>query len=101
MSDYHNNSTATVLYFGIPSEIGQAEYPSPKNLPAKRGKHSHYNHPTRKKAIENAVYAHIQAIRGLGRSQINTSEIADALSLPVQEVNLAIESLREKGIKTL
>jgi len=101
MSEYHNNSTATVVHFGSPSEIGRTEYLSLENLPAKRGKRSHYKRPTRNKAIENAVYAHVQAVRVLGRTHINTSEIADALSLPVQEVNFAIDALREKGIKIL
>ena len=53
------------------------------------------------KGIQNAVYAHIQAIRALGRKEINTVEIADALSLPVSEVNRAISSLKKKGVKAL
>jgi DNA-binding MarR family transcriptional regulator len=58
--------------------------------------------PTRaSKSIQNAVYAHIRAIRALGRTEINTSEIADALSLPVAEVNRAISSLKKKGVKAL
>jgi biotin operon repressor len=35
----------------------------------------------------------------LGRTQINTAEVADALSLSVAEVNHAILSLEEKGVK--
>jgi predicted transcriptional regulator len=53
------------------------------------------------KGIQNAVYAHIQAIRALGRKEINTAEIADALSLPVSEVNRAISALKRKGVKAL
>jgi hypothetical protein len=49
--------------------------------------------------IERAVYAHIRAVRTLGRTHINTSEIADALSLKVSEVNRAIEKLRDKGVR--
>jgi len=52
-------------------------------------------------SVQNAVYAYIQAIRALGRTEINTSEIADALSLPVAEVNRAISSLRKKGVRAL
>ena len=53
------------------------------------------------KNIQNAVYAHIRAIRALGRTEINTSEIADALSLPVAEVNRAISSLKKNGVRAL
>jgi hypothetical protein len=53
------------------------------------------------KGVQNAVYAHIRAIRSLGRTQINTSEIAAALSLPVAEVNRAISSLKKKGVRAL
>jgi hypothetical protein len=49
--------------------------------------------------IENAIYAHIRAIRALGRKTINTIEIAEALSIPVTQVNAAIGSLKRKGVK--
>jgi len=49
--------------------------------------------------IRNAVYAHIRAIRALGRTTINTSEIATALSLPIDEVNRAVSTLNSKGVK--
>lgn len=51
------------------------------------------------KSVENAVYAHIRAVRALGRTQINTTEIASALGLPVATVDETIEALRKKGIK--
>jgi hypothetical protein len=54
-----------------------------------------------RKNVQNAVYAHIRAIRALGRTEINTGEIADALSLPVAEVNRAISSLKKKGVNAL
>ncbi len=56
-------------------------------------------HVRRKKAIENAVYGYIQAIRALGRKQVNTVEISEALSLPTGEVNRAVSSLKKKGVK--
>jgi biotin operon repressor len=49
--------------------------------------------------VQNAVYAYIRAIRALGRTQINTTEVADALSLSVAEVNGAISSLGKKGVR--
>lgn len=53
------------------------------------------------KSIESAVYAHIRAVRALGRDKINTADIAEALSIPVAEVNRAILSLSKRGVKTL
>ncbi len=53
------------------------------------------------KSVENAIYAHIRAIRALGRDTINTIEIAEALSLTVPEVNRAISALEKRGVKIL
>jgi len=49
--------------------------------------------------IESAVYSHIQAVRALGREEINTSEIAQALSLPQELVIAAVARLRDKGVR--
>jgi transcription initiation factor IIE alpha subunit len=51
------------------------------------------------KDIQGAVYSHIQAIRALGRTDINTEEIAKALSIPVVSVNSVIAKLKEKGVR--
>jgi hypothetical protein len=53
------------------------------------------------KSIENAVYSYIRAVRALGRTAIITTEIADALSLTVADVNRAISSLKKKGVREL
>lgn len=50
-------------------------------------------------SVQSAVYTYIKAIRALGRTQINTAEIADASSLSTSEVNRAIAALRGQGIK--
>jgi len=56
--------------------------------------------PSKKQeGIQRAVLAHIRAIRSLGRTEINTVEIADALSLPVHEVNEVIEKLKDQGVR--
>jgi DNA-binding MarR family transcriptional regulator len=55
--------------------------------------------PRANKAIENAVYAHLQALRALGRITLNTVEVAAALSLAVADVNKAVASLSKKGVK--
>lgn len=55
--------------------------------------------PVSKKNLRLAILAHIQAIRTLGRNEINTQEIADALCISVQEVNDALEGLRKQGVR--
>jgi predicted Rossmann fold nucleotide-binding protein DprA/Smf involved in DNA uptake len=51
------------------------------------------------KRIESAVYAHIQAVRALGRTQIEPQEIARALGLSVQQVQSTVQALKQKGVK--
>jgi Mn-dependent DtxR family transcriptional regulator len=51
------------------------------------------------KNIENAVYAHIQAMRALGKTRVNTVDIAKALNLSLSEVEKTISALRHKGVK--
>jgi hypothetical protein len=56
-------------------------------------------HQRNHKAIEAAVYSYIQALRALGKTQVNTAEIARALGLPVSNVDQVVPKLNEKGIK--
>jgi len=49
--------------------------------------------------IENAVYGHIRAIRALGRTRIDTSEIANALGISISQVHKTLESLKKKGVR--
>jgi hypothetical protein len=53
------------------------------------------------KNIEGAIFGYIRAIRALGHKEVNTIEIAQALSLPVSEVNRAILSLKKKGVRAM
>jgi hypothetical protein len=53
----------------------------------------------RRKALEAAVYLHIRAIRTMGRTSINTAEIADALAVSLDDVQRAISALKDKGVK--
>lgn len=53
------------------------------------------------KSVENAVYAYIRAIRTLGRTTVNTIEIAAALSIPVSKVNAALDALKRKGVRVV
>ena len=52
-------------------------------------------------SVENAVYAHIRAIRTLGRTTVNAREIARSLTLPLTDVNRAVTALRSKGVKVI
>lgn len=49
--------------------------------------------------IEDAVYTYIQAVRALGRTTINTSEIASALGIDRRKVEAAAAALKDKGVK--
>ena len=51
--------------------------------------------------IERAVYAHIRAIRVLGKKSVNTAEIAEALGISLDEVHGALGALKKKGVKVL
>jgi hypothetical protein len=56
---------------------------------------------TQNKNIVNAIYAYIRALRSLGRTTINTDEIAEGLSLNVNEVNRAVSALRSRGVRKI
>jgi hypothetical protein len=77
----HGDSTSSVTI--LSSSVATA---SPPTAPSTR-------------ALENAVYGHIRAIRALGRTKISASEIATALSLPIRDVIKALNALRSKGVK--
>lgn len=49
--------------------------------------------------VENAVYAHIQAIRTLGRTKINSSEISSALNISANKVEMAMRNLVDRGVR--
>jgi len=51
--------------------------------------------------IARAVYAFIQAICTLGRTEVNTLEIALALRLKVNDVNRAVKRLKSKGVRIM
>ena len=49
--------------------------------------------------VERAVYAHIQALRALGQTTVNSVEISRALSLPLDRVEGALRQLQDKGVR--
>jgi hypothetical protein len=55
--------------------------------------------PASKKRIEDAVYGYLQAVRALGKTQVNSSEIARALGLSVSQVDEILPKLSAKGVR--
>jgi hypothetical protein len=53
------------------------------------------------KRVDNAVYAHIRAVRALGKTEVNTAEISKALGIPLREVEEAASRLTAKGVKVV
>ncbi len=51
--------------------------------------------------IEDAVFKYIEAVRAIGRTRVNTSEIAEALSLNPRDVERAARNLHARGVKAL
>jgi len=49
--------------------------------------------------LQSAVYSHIRALRALGRTSVDTGEIARALGVSVNDVNSTLEALRAKGVR--
>lgn len=89
-----SESTSTSNYLILSTESTAESVPIERSAGNPRAKHSDKN-------LENAIYAYIQAIRALGRVRVNTTQIADGLSLSVHDVNRAISSLKRKGVRTL
>ncbi len=90
-----STNTLSRLVLSTDSSEGEQFTISVVNSPRPRVRHSSRSG----ERVQNAVYAHIRAIRALGRVQINTSEIADSLSLSVAEVNSALSFLKKKGVR--
>jgi hypothetical protein len=51
------------------------------------------------KDVEKAVYGYLRAIRALGRTDLNVSDVAAALNIAVPLVIAALGALRSKGVK--
>ena len=55
------------------------------------------NQPANK--VQSAVYSHIRALRALGKTSVNTAEIAEALNISQKAVIRAVRELSDKGVK--
>jgi hypothetical protein len=51
------------------------------------------------KDIEKAVYGYLRALRAIGRTELNVSDIAEALHIATPLVIGALNALRSKGVK--
>ncbi len=49
--------------------------------------------------LQDAVYGYIQAIRALGRTTVDLSEIASALRVSVVDVRSILPALEQKGVR--
>lgn len=58
-------------------------------------------HAPREENAVDAVYGYIQAIRSLGRTNINTIEIVRALRLPHSVVKAAVAELTNRGVRPI
>ena len=103
MKSVNRSSTADslVLYFDSPAEIFPQDVANASAAQVSVERLPQTPSLPEKKNIQRAVYAHIRAVRALGRKRITTGEIAEALSLPVSEVNRAITALKRKGVRPL
>ncbi|MCW5750862.1 MAG: hypothetical protein KIT81_06925 [Alphaproteobacteria bacterium] len=54
---------------------------------------------TNDRAVDGAVYKHVQALRALGQKQVRVQAIARALSLSTREVDKAMRRLSVKGVR--
>ena len=52
-------------------------------------------------ALESAVYAYMQALNKLGKTRVNTIEVARALGLRPSDVERATKNLIEKGYRII
>ena len=71
---------------------------APAKVPRRRKRMAAPDRPS-SKDVEAAVYGHIRAMRALGRTKLNTDEIAAALGLSVNQVNQTLGALKKKGVK--
>src|SRR6478672_6861948 len=66
---------------------------------ARSHNHRRVQDGTQSKVVREAVYGHIKALRKLGQTRVNTSDIALALNIPRSLVEQAVAQLEDKGVK--
>jgi hypothetical protein len=86
----NSSSTSSVLVLSTESNSGSPEIRAKAPSKSKRRLDA---------KIVKAVYMHIRAIRTLGKSRVDTVDIAQALNVSVDDVNRTLRALRKKGVK--
>lgn len=87
-------TTSTATTFGELADFAVASDAPPSNpAPVRTLRAAASGH------VESAVYAHLRAMRSLGRTSANTAQIAKALALPLKEVDRAVQNLTHRGVK--
>ena len=51
------------------------------------------------KVKASAIYTYLRAVRALGKSQVNSSDVASALDIPEREVRRIMTGMTEKGVR--
>jgi hypothetical protein len=51
------------------------------------------------KRVEDAVYAHLRALRALGKKDVSVHAVSEALGLRDADVLAAFDGLRKRGVK--
>ena len=86
-------NSSTTIGKGITSIPNTTTMGTPFTVPVPAGG-SRAQRPDKK--LEAAGYGHIRAVRALGRTQIDTNEIANALGLSRMQVHSTLESLKDE-----
>lgn len=77
-------------------------FPSPRTTPPPvvsietQGKHESLD-----ESVVNAVYAHLQALRSLGKTHTHSADVARALELKRSTVLRAFAELEDKGVRII
>jgi hypothetical protein len=95
-------TSAEMLLVGAPSTVGSVEgTPDTTIAPRKPLRRRTTIDRAMRIRMERAIYSHIRAMRALGRTRIDTREIAKALGLSTVQVVSAIGSLKRKGVRVI
>lgn len=91
-----SSGSAAYLSFGQPSSAVDAQVIGSQPRGARRQQER-----SKLGDRDKAVYWTLRAMRSVGKTAVNTVEIADALDLSVAEVEAAIVRLQDKGVKVV
>lgn len=93
------NTTGSVTFIEASTSLVTATGVSEFSNPVPQGGRVRAKPVATKVNMVSAVYAYMQSMRALGKTRLNSGEIARALSLPLPDVTEAIKKLHSKGVK--